>query len=78
MINAFLLQQFLVAAFFDDFTMVHDHDHIRGCDRAQAMRNDEAGSSFLQSLQGILNEPLRLRINIAGCFIENQNARIGQ
>ena len=49
-IEAFLGKQFLMAALFNNISLIHHQDHIRIADRRQAVGDDKAGSVLHQSL----------------------------
>jgi hypothetical protein len=49
MVKAMFIQQLLVTPLFDNLTMIDYDDIIGVADRAQAMSNDEACSSFHQA-----------------------------
>jgi hypothetical protein len=47
-------------------------------DRAEAMGDDETGAAGHQRSEGLLDEPLVFRVELAGGFVENQDVRIGE
>ena len=71
-------QQFLVAATLDDFALDEDEDLIGVADRAQAVGDHKAGAIGHDLFQRRLDLPLGPRIDTTRCFIENQDAWLGQ
>jgi hypothetical protein len=78
LIPAAARHQFIVRALFDDLAVFEHDDAICVGDGAQSMGDDEAGAAGHEVLQAPLDEPLALGVEIAGRFIENEDARVGE
>src|SRR5258706_15867100 len=65
-------------SFLYDRTALDNQDLVGLADGAQAVGNDESGSSTQQAPQTLLDKGLTFGIEIGGCFIQNQNPRIRQ
>ena len=56
-----------------------DHDDPVGVrDRAESMRDDEAGAMAREHSQAGLNQAFAFRVQVAGGFVQDQDSRIGQ
>src|SRR6185369_384524 len=71
-------EQLGVGAPLDDAAVVNDDDQVGVADGAEAMGDDEAGAPTHEGAEGLLDEVLALGVEVAGCLIENQNARVGK
>ena len=60
----------------DDTALIHHQDHVGGQDGAEPVGDDQAGAFLHNPLQGLLNEGLALAVEIAGGFVQYQDARI--
>ena len=67
-----------VAAGLDDCAFVQDQDAIGVADRAQAMCDHERGAAAQQLFEALLDETLTLAVQVAGCFVEDEDPGIGQ
>src|SRR5437870_11825110 len=76
MVQAVARQQLVVCAALDDATTVEHQNETRMRDRRQAVRDHEYGAAFEQTLDGLLDESLRFRVERRGGLVENQNRRI--
>src|SRR3954465_8504095 len=61
---------------FHDAALIQNDDLVSANDRAEPVRNDEAGSAREQMAEGALKEGFRYRIYRAGGFVENEDGRI--
>ena len=64
-------------AALDDFAMVDHEDLVGRADRAQAVRDHEAGAAFHQPQQGLLDVLLGPGVDAAGGLVEDQDRRVG-
>ena len=71
-----LLQQPVVTAFFDDGSLLHDYDAVRGFDGGKTMRDQNAGGILEDQIQCLLNLPFCERINAGSGFIENKDGGV--
>jgi len=53
--------------------LMHDDDPICPLDSGKSVGDDDGRSTFHEVSQGILDEPLRLRINVGGSRVEDQD-----
>ncbi len=67
--------ELIVAAAFDDATVVDDEDAVGVADGGKTMSDDEAGAALHQTFEGFVDEPLALGIEGGGGFIEEQDLR---
>ena len=65
-------------AFFHDFAIIDDQYLVGVAYRAQAVGNYEAGPTFHQPQQRLLDAHLRAGIHTAGGLIENKDGGVGQ
>src|SRR5213594_3139241 len=65
-------------AALDNLAVTQDEDLVGVTNRAESMRDDEAGAVGHQSLQGFLDQPLGGGIDAGGCFVEQENRGILQ
>src|SRR5262245_52435338 len=70
--------QLVVRPTLDDPPAVENDDHIRIANRGEPMRDHESRSPFAERLQRLLDAPLRFRVERAGRFVQDQNARVSQ
>ena len=75
---AFLFDQFLVGADFNDFSLFENHEPRGVAQRAQSVRDGKSGAAFNQSRDGVLNLFLGVGVDGSGRLVENQNARVVQ
>jgi hypothetical protein len=54
-IQAFAPQQFCVVAAFDDATLVHHEDFVRGHDARKPMGDNQCASIFRQTIEFLLD-----------------------
>ena len=66
-----------MCAAFDDMSFIQHQQQVRVADGAQAVGDDEAGASFQQALQRLLDKPLGARIDAGSRFVQDQDAGIG-
>ena len=71
-------QQFVVRAVVDKPAALQQHDVISVHDRAEAMRDYKGGAAFHERGETRLNEPFALGVEIAGRFVKDQDAGIGE
>ena len=74
-VEAPTLEQIEVSALLDNMTAVHDDDGIGIANRRESMGNDEAGATSAERRHSFLDENFRPRVDVARCFIEDQDAR---
>ena len=77
-IPAALVHQIGVRALLDDAAMVENDDAIGVHDGAEAVGDDEARPVGHQGLQACLDEPLAVRVQVAGGLVQDQDPRVGQ
>ena len=65
-------------ALLDDPAALEDQDLIRSLYRRQSMRHDEHCAAFEKSIDCVLDEALRLRVERARGLVENQDRGIAQ
>ena len=75
-IQAFLRQQFGVRAALDDLPAIHHQDQVGRQDGAQAVGDDDAGAPGHDALQRLLDQRLRFAVQVAGGFVQHQDARV--
>lgn len=66
-----------MGALFDKGSGVEDEDFVGVADGAEAVGDDEAGASGHQAVEGFLNFGLGAGIDVAGGFVEDDQARVG-
>ncbi len=71
-------EQGAVGAAFEDAAVVDDQDAVGPQDRAEPMRDDERGAAFEQLFERALHELLGGRVDGAGGFVQEEDARVGQ
>src|SRR5205814_808324 len=71
-------QQLGMAALLDDLARVHYHDRVCLADGRQPVRDDEARPPASQLRHRLLDQDLGARVDVAGCLVEDQDARVGQ
>ena len=67
-------QQCIVCAVLDDLAAVHDDDTVGVADRAEPVRDDDAGARVKNTRQGVLDQHFGGRIDARGCLVEHQHA----
>src|SRR6185436_2563780 len=72
------LQQFRVRADRDDPSVIEHDDPIRFQHRCESMRDDDRRPVLHQLFQRLLHIALALRVERAGCFVEQQDRRVSQ
>ncbi len=77
-VSSLLSEQFVVRPAFDDASGVEHQDAVRAPDGAQAMRDHEAGPAFHQTCERDLEAGFGERVDRAGRFVEDEDARIGE
>src|SRR5438046_6156362 len=70
-------EKLVMGAALNDFSVLEHQNLMRVADRGKPMRDDEAGPALKKLLQRALDDDLGVRVNGAGRFIEDQNARPG-
>ncbi len=65
-----------MGAFFDDATLVHDHQPVHGRDGGEPMRHRDDGLSFHQRVEIFLNGLLHFEVERAGGLVEHQDRRV--
>ena len=63
---------------FDDASVFHHEDLVRAANRAQAVRDDEAGAAPHELVQRTLDSALGLRVHAGGRLIEDEDGRVLQ
>ena len=76
MVEAFLLHQLIMCASFYNGSIFNNKNEIGIANRAQAMRDHEAGAPLHQSVHRGLNAHLGSCIHAARRFIQDQDRRI--
>src|SRR5690606_24015995 len=66
------LEQLEVIALLDELALAHDHDLVDVLDGRQAVRDDDAGASLHQLLEGALDQFLRLGVDVGGGLVEHE------
>src|SRR5450756_1792285 len=77
-VESVLCEQLLVAALFDDRTMVHDKDVVRISDGRETVGNDETGPAGHQLCHCLLDAYFRSGIDAACGLVENQDGWVCQ
>ena len=67
-----------MGSFFDNLTVVDDQDLIGIADCAQAVGDDKTGAPLHQPQERLLDACFGACVNAARCFVENQDARVGE
>ena len=67
-----------MVALLDDPARVHDHDLVGVADRRETVRDDEGGAAVTEARHRLLDEHLGARVDVAGRFVEDEDARIGE
>ena len=57
-------------------SLAQHENHVGVLHGRQPVRHDDHGSSPAGALESRLDEPLALRVQGAGCFVEQQNVRV--
>jgi len=73
-----LVDEIGVRAFFDDFALLQHDQSIGRLQGAEAVGDRECRPPFDQPIEGLLDLLFRFRIDGAGRFVEDQDARIVQ
>ncbi len=71
-------EEFVVAALLDDSALLEDDDLVGVADGAEAVGDDEAGSSAPQFGEGGLDEGFTFCVEVAGGFVEDEDPGIGE
>src|SRR5262249_36237436 len=71
-------EELLVRADLDDLAAFEDDDAAGVPDGAQAVGDDEAGAALHEFEERALDERFALGIEVAGGFVEDQDARVGE
>ena len=71
------LDQYLVGAIFDQAAALERDDAICGAYRGEAVRDDQDRPLLGDLLHVVLNGALALIVEGACCFVEDQDARVG-
>ena len=77
-INSFFKQQFFVCSGFPDEAVIHHIDAVGLCYIAQTMGNEKNGLSLCQFPYDIHNVLFAGSVDVAGCFVEDQDFRVFQ
>ena len=72
------LHQFFMPALLDDVAIFQHQNPAGVGDGAEPVGDHKTGAALHQSLHAALDQPLGFGVEIAGGFIENQDARVGQ
>ena len=75
-VDAFLLEQGMVVAAFDDAALVHDEDLVGVADGGKAVGDDDGGASGQEALKGLLNEFFRGGVHAGGGFVEDEDGAV--
>src|SRR5262245_49285393 len=70
--------EFLVRPAFQDAAAVDDHDFVGPSNSAQPVRDDERSPLLHDDFQAGVNQTLALAVEIAGRFVEDEDAGVGQ
>src|SRR5579863_10474950 len=65
-----------MGAAFDDLSVAYDQYLVSLANRAQAMRDNEAGAVGHQAFQRLLNQLFRRGVHTGGGFVEDKNRRV--
>ncbi len=65
--------ELFVRSRIDDFPGIHNDNSIGELDRAEAMGDDDCRSFFGEFAQRGLNLLFGLRVDLASCFVENED-----
>lgn len=52
------------------FSYLHHHDAVRSLDGGQPVRDEDDGATYPGRVEGVLDEPLALRVQRRGGFVE--------
>ena len=77
-IPALYCNQLFMPAAFSDLALFDDQDLVCLPDGTQPVRNDECRAALHEIREALLNERFAFSVQIRGCFIQNQNARISK
>ena len=72
-----LRHELLVGALLDDAALVDDHDAIGVSDRREPVGDHHRGPVSHQLVQRLLNEYLRMGVDVGGRFVQDQDAWVG-
>ena len=73
LINTVLGKQLLMGSLFPDLALMHDHNAVRMLDGGQTVSYHNGGPALHQLLKGLLDQKLRLRVDICRRFIHNKD-----
>src|SRR5439155_23432943 len=73
-----LVEQFLVRASLNDFTLLEHQNLVGAAYRRQPVRDDERRPPLPRRAQSVLNEHLAFAVQARRRFVENQDARVRQ
>ena len=71
-----LCEQALVIPLLDDPALFHHDDAVRGFDRGETVRDQDAGRIFQDQVQRLLDLPLGERVDAGGGFIQDEDGRL--
>lgn len=75
-VDAFLLEQGVVVAAFDDAALVHDEDLAGVADGGKAVGDDDGGASGQEAFEGLLDEFFRGGVHAGGGFVKDENGAV--
>jgi len=65
-----------MSSLLDNASVIHDQNPVGPADGGQAMSNHDAGATRQRRLNGLFQQHLGFRIDIGGCFVQHQQARV--
>lgn len=63
-------------ALFDDLSVLHDDDLVRVADGRKAVGDYQRGAALQQLAESLLDELVRVAVDVRCCFVEHEDARI--
>ena len=76
LIDAAVVDQFLVRSNLRDAAPIHHHDFVRPPDSGEPVRDHDHGAIAHQRLERLLHQNLRFRIQMRRGFVQNQDGRV--
>ena len=71
-------EQSCVGSGFRNPAFVQDDDPVRGVDGVQAVGDDQGGPALRETVQGVPDETLALRVQAGGGLVQEQEGRVLQ
>ncbi len=76
-IFAVVLQEFSVRPLLDDATCLQDNDVVGVLDRRETMGDHQRSAPLQQSSQSLLDDQFGEGIDVRGCLVQYEDARVG-